>query len=111
LNVKDGDVFGVKGIDGNPISSEETDKVNFLTPSDFEVIAKGMNPVDVSSNSIYYPDKKYNWNGEGGGDFVYRKLSDTNAILNSAAIGSVSGLGADEVFTTIIKNFLNKYFV
>ena len=109
LELKNGDTFGLSGADNNPLSGIETDKVSFLTPSDFEVIAKGLNPVDALTDNVYYPDNKYNWSSEGGGDFMFRKLSDTNAILNSGAIHSVSGLGYDNVFTTIISNFLNRY--
>ena len=111
LDVKDGDLFGEKGIDGKPISGLETDKVSFLTPNDFQIIAKGINPAERSvGNEIHYPDSNYTWDGAGGSHFGYRKLSDTNAILNSAAIHSIAGLGVDSVFSTIVKNFLDKYF-
>ena len=110
LDLKDGDIFGLSGVDGRPISGVETDKVSFLTPRDFEIIAKGMNTSERPGFNIYYPDARFNWDGSGGGDFVFRKLSDTNAILNSAAIHSISGLGYDTVFTTIIRNFLDRYF-
>jgi len=110
LDLRDGDIFGLRGIDNRPISGVETDKISFLTPKNFEIIAKGMNPIVAPGFNVYYSDARFDWNGSGGGDFVFRELSDTNAILNSAAIHSVSGLGADTVFTTIIRNFLSRYY-
>ncbi|MPN06379.1 hypothetical protein SDC9_153635 [bioreactor metagenome] len=109
LNVKDGDIFGENGVDNNPISGCETDKKSIFTPNGFEIIAKGLNPADQTEENIYYPDTRYNWDGKGGSEFLYKKLSDTHAILNTAAIHSVSGLGHDKVFTAIVNNFLNKY--
>ena len=109
LNIKDGDLFGMSGVDGKPICGAETDKRSFLTPSGFELIAKGMNPKATPYENFNYPDARFNWNGEGGGDFLYKKLSEKHAILNSGSIQSVSGLGFDSVYTTIVRNFLKKY--
>lgn len=88
--VKKDDVFGKKGIDGLPISGDETDHINAFTPKNAVVVARGMNEHNL------------------GGDMVYIERG-AHGTLNTAAITSGSGLFADPVFTRIIENFMNKH--
>jgi N,N-dimethylformamidase len=105
-NVKNGDLFGMQGINELGISGAETDKAK--KNADIEIIAHGMN-CDTEETGKNYNSSDPKWNGDGGGDIIFKKLSDKNAILSFGSIQSPSGLGTDPVFTAIVKNFIRKY--
>ncbi len=105
-NVRDGDLFGIHGINELGISGAETDKVK--RSPDGEILAHGMN-CDSEGTGKNYDGTDTRWNGEGGGDILLKNLSDRNAILAAGSIQCASGLGTDKVFTTIIQNFIKKY--
>ncbi len=108
LNVKSGDLFGMKGIDGKPISGAETDKA-IPKRNHIEIIAHGMN-CKSASIGIIYDASDPRWDGSGGGDMTISYHSNGAAVLNTASIQSGAGLGMDPVFTGIIKNFVGRYF-
>ena len=89
-NVKQGDEFGKKGLDGRGISGDELDFINPFSPQDVVLLAKGIN------------------NNNNGGDFVIIE-NKQSAILSTSSIASGSGLGIDTVFTKMISNFMEKY--
>ncbi len=102
-NVKAGDLFGFNGINNLGICGDETDK-SYQSTS----IAKGMNSGTIEEN-IQYPDNKLKWDQAGGGDLCLKELTEKQGILATGSIQSGSGLGTDTIFTTIIKNFVEKY--
>ena len=89
-NVKEGDEFGKKGLDGRGISGDELDFINPFSPPNTVLLAKGIN------------------NNNQGGDFVIIE-NKQSAILSTGSIASGSGLGVDSVFTKMISNFMAKY--
>lgn len=107
INVSEGELFGLKGINNFPICGDEMDKVPFWMEYKVDVIAKGLNCKTPDGIENYKPDDP-KWNGDGGGDMTFREL-DGNAVLSTGSIYSGSGLGSDSVFTTVIKNFTEKY--
>ncbi len=107
LGVKNGDLFGLKGVNDKPISGAETDKITRYS-GEVETIAHGLNCENESQGTIYDGNRAI-WNGSGGGDFVLKHRSKTSAVLSTASIQSGSGLGYDRVFTGIIKNFIKRY--
>lgn len=102
-----GDLFGRKGINHYPICGDETDETDFFTPSDAKVIAKGLNPENGDRRSTYHNNPS--WQGEGGGEMVFRSISDEAGILATSSIHSGSGLGQDAVMDTVINNFIDRY--
>lgn len=106
-NVKNGDLFGINGVSGRPISGAETDKHSSAS-GNIEIIAHGLNCDNESQGAIYNSDKSI-WNGEGGADLLLKPLPNGNAVLSTGSIESGAGLGYDEVFTTIVKNFIERY--
>lgn len=88
--LKNGDLFGEKGIDGLPICGDETDRMNKLSPKNTVMLAKGTNKDNLGGEIVYIPR----------GEF---------ATLNTSAITSGSGLGTDKVFTTLIRNFMDTH--
>lgn len=85
--VKEGDIFGKKGIDGLPICGDETDKLNRFSPKNAVVLAKGTNLNNLGGEIVYFQRGKY-------------------GSLNTSAITSGAGLGIDPVFTKLISNFM-----
>ncbi len=106
-NVKNGDLFGVNGISQRPISGAETDKHSSASSS-IEIVAHGLNCDNESQGTIYNSDRSI-WNGEGGADLLLKTLPNGNAVLSTGSIESGAGLGYDEVFTAIVKNFIERY--
>lgn len=100
-NVKSGDLFGFYGIDENPLSGDETDKVVQYS-EDIVVLAKGLNCTD--KNPLDGLDD--NCMGNDGGDFIL-KTTPNYSVLSTGSIQSGSGLAIDTVFTTMIKNYIN----
>lgn len=100
-NVKQGDVFGLSGIDKLPISGDETDKIVKYT-NNITLLAKGLN---CSKNN---PIKGYDDNclNNAGADFII-KTNPNYSVLSTGSIQSGSGLGIDSVFTTMIDNFIH----
>jgi N,N-dimethylformamidase len=104
--IRNGDLFGMHGINELGISGAETDKAK--KSPDIEIIAHAMNCDSEEIGKNYDPNDP-RWNGDGGGDIILKKLSGVNAILSAGSIQCASGLGTDAVFTTIIKNFIQRY--
>lgn len=88
-SIKNGDEFGIHGIDGRGLSGDEMDKINFNTPENAVVLAKGTNP------------------NNGGADIVIIE-NKNNAILSFGSIACGSGFNKDKVFTQMVNNFMNK---
>ncbi|MBS1903595.1 MAG: hypothetical protein JSS75_07835 [Bacteroidetes bacterium] len=105
--VKNGDLFGVKGISNRPICGSETDMIGTFSGK-VERIARGINCASASQGSLYDGDDTV-WDGAGGGDFVLKYLPNSNAVLATASIESGAGLGVDPVFTKVIENFVKRY--
>jgi N,N-dimethylformamidase len=110
LNVKNGDLFGLHGINELPISGSETSKRSILSPSNVELIAIGLNADIRPAETTIWNPKDPIWNCDGGAEFVIREISKSNAVLSTSSIQSGSGLGVDTVFSGIITNFVNKYY-
>jgi N,N-dimethylformamidase len=108
LNVREGDLFGRRGINDYPICGDEMDKTPFWMEHEVDIIAKGLN--HKGNDREEYDGDNNKWDGSGGGDIVLREISKTNAVLSTGSIYSGSGLGNDEIFTGIIKNFIDKYY-
>jgi hypothetical protein len=85
--LRNGDIFGQRGIDGRGLSGDEMDKRTFASPAQTQVLARGLNP------------------SNGGGELVYIPGKD-QAVLACGSIACASGVGVDSVFTRIIINFL-----
>ncbi len=107
IEVPPGNLFGMAGIDGKPISGAETDKASERSDT-LEIIAHGMN-CDSESIGTIYDSNDPRWDGSGGGDMTILYLSNGAAVLNTASIQSGAGLGMDAVFTGIIKNFVKRH--
>lgn len=90
LNVKKGEFFGAKGIDGRGLSGDEMDKSMAGTPPDAQILAKGENP------------------NNGGGEIILIERNKV-ATLSCGSIACGSGLGVDTVFSKMIENFMDKY--
>jgi len=89
-NVKEGDEFGKKGLDGRGICGDELDFINPYSPQNVVLLSKGIN------------------NNNNGGDFVIIE-NKQSAILSTGSIASGSGLGVDSVFTRMVSNFMDRY--
>ena len=88
--VKNEEEFGKYGIDNRGLSGDEMDKINFNSPQNTVLLAKGTNP------------------DNGGGEITIIE-NKKNAILSFGSIACGSGLYKDKVFTQMIVNFMNKY--
>ncbi|MFC6997631.1 N,N-dimethylformamidase beta subunit family domain-containing protein [Rufibacter roseus] len=108
-SVKQGQIFGEAGVDGLPICGDETDKTTWGTPKNSTVLARGLNKTSAVSEMDVYAHTNPEWNGSGGGEVVFTKISEKQAILATGAIHSGAGLGHDKVFTHLIQNFMQKY--
>lgn len=99
--VKQGDIFGMKGVDHLPISGDETDKIVSYSDN-ITLLAKGLN---CSKNN---PVKGFDDNcmKNNGADFIL-KTNPNYSVLSTGSIQSGSGLGIDSVFTTMINNFIH----
>jgi N,N-dimethylformamidase len=106
--VKEGETFGATGLDGLPICGDETDKATWSTPANTMVLARGLNKADGEVGEIYTA-KDPAWNSKGGGEITLTEITKTCAILNTGSIQSGAGLGVDEVFTKVIRNFMQRY--
>ena len=107
ITVKQGQLFGERGINALPICGDETDKRS-LFADNTEVIAKGLNPKQSECAYDKY-DGSARWDGKGGGELTLTMKSETHAILNTGAIQSGAGLGNDPVFTQVIQNFVERF--
>lgn len=107
LDIKAGDLFGINGIDGKPISGGETDKAP-RKKHNVEIIARGMNCKSETIGGIYDANDEQ-WDGSGGGEMTVTHRSNGAAVLNTASIQSGAGLGADPIFTGIVKNFVKRF--
>jgi hypothetical protein len=105
-NIESGDLFGMTGMGGKPISGAETDKASAGDRT--EIIAHGMNCANESTGTIYDPHNPL-WNGSGGGDMTLTILPNGAGVLNTASIQSGAGLGIDPVFTKIVENFIERF--
>lgn len=106
LGVKNGQLFGKSGINVAGLSGNETDKITKRSAREWEILAKGQN---WSKEAGMWEENNAEWDGAGGGDMVFREFSKNNAVLSTGSIQSGSGLGTDEIFTGIIRNFGNQY--
>jgi hypothetical protein len=106
-NVHTGDLFGFRGIDDKPICGVETDKAH-NGRTNTEVIAHGMNCASKETG-ILYDSNDPRWDGSGGGDLMIEYLPNGAAMLNTSAISSGAGLGADPVFSGMVQNFLGRF--
>ncbi|MBK7505103.1 MAG: hypothetical protein IPI52_08570 [Bacteroidetes bacterium] len=88
--IKEGDEFGKKGLDGRGICGDELDFINPYSPQNVVLLSKGIN------------------NNNNGGDFVIIE-NKQSAILSTGSIASGSGLGVDSVFTKMVSNFMDRY--
>lgn len=102
-DVKNNDLFGIKGINEWGICGDETDK-----EYDAICIAKGVNTGTIGEG-INYPDPQHTWDSKGGGALCVKEHSLSHATLATGSIQSGSGLGTDNVFTTVVKNFTERY--
>lgn len=105
--VREGQLFGTKGINELPICGDETDKRSMFAENT-KVIAKGLNPSQCMAEYDKY-DGSSRWDGKGGGELTLAMKSDEHAILNTGAIQSGSGLGNDRIFTQVIRNFVERF--
>jgi hypothetical protein len=103
LNVEEGSVFGLNGINDLPISGNETDKIKTLT-TNMTVLAKGLNCMDINEN---YRSIDNNCGINSGADFVIIE-NEKNSILSTGSIESGAGLGIDSIFTGMIRNFITR---
>ncbi len=83
-------VFGERGLDGRGISGDETDKMMPYSPANTTLIAKGTNP-------------------EGGGGELVLIERGKYGTFSCGSIACAAGIGVDNVFTQLIKNFMEKY--
>lgn len=109
LKVKNGDLFGQKGMNDLALSGNETDKQGWRTPSDFVLLAKGKNPEFGRENELFWKGDDPYWDGKGGGEIVFRELKNGAGILSTGSIQSGSGMGYDAVMTGLLQNFCDKY--
>jgi N,N-dimethylformamidase len=107
LNVQEGELFGMTGIDGKPICGAETDKVT-RKKEPFEIIARGLNCESEAVGTSYSPNDS-RWDSSGGGEMTITYHENGSAVLNTASIQSGAGLGVDSLFTGIIKNFMKRF--
>jgi hypothetical protein len=109
LDVHAGQLFGEHGMTPYPICGDETDRATALSGLRSVVIARGLNRADaVEGPYTTWRRGDPAWDGAGGGEIAITELSPSHAVLATGAIHSASGLGADEVFTGVIRNFLGR---
>lgn len=109
LDVSDGDLFGHRGTTPLPICGDETDTPTRLSGLRAEVIARGLNRPDaVDGDFTLWHREHPDWDGSAGGTIAWTPLSDTHGVLATGAIHSSSGLGADAVFTGVVRNALRR---
>ncbi|QHL87298.1 hypothetical protein GU926_07575 [Nibribacter ruber] len=107
--VQAGQFFGEKGLDGLPLSGDETDTSTWSSPQNTIVLARGVNKAQASQETDIYEAADKNWNGAGGGEITFTPFSEQHAVLATGSIQSGAGLGIDKVFTQIIENFMQRY--
>ena len=103
LDVNNQTIFGLKGVNGLPISGSETDKMVSLK-SNMTLLAKGLNCTGQNNNYISIED---NCDNNSGADFIIIENKDYD-VLSTGSIESGAGLGKDKIFTGMIKNFIKK---
>jgi hypothetical protein len=110
LDVTSGEVFGRTGITPLPICGDETDEPTALSGLAAEVVASGLNRAGaVDGAYTVWREEDPAWDGAAGGTIALTPRSDHHAVLSTGAIHSASGLGADRVFTGLVRNFLRRY--
>ena len=108
--VADGDVFGGRGTTPLPICGDETDAPTWLTRRSAQVVARGLNRPDaVDGDYTLWQPRDPAWDGSAGGTIALTPLSGRHAVLATGAIHSASGLGADPVFSHVVRTFLDRY--
>ena len=110
LDLADGDLFGHHGTTPLPLCGDETDAPTWLTRASAQVIARGLNRPDAIDGpyTLWHP-RDPAWDGSAGGTIAWTPRSPTQAVLATGAIHSASGLGADPVFTHVVRRFLDRY--
>ena len=110
LGVADGDLFGLRGTTPLPICGDETDAPTALAGLAAEVVARGLNRARaVDGDYTLYQRGHPAWDGSAGGAIALTERSARHAVLATGAIHSASGLGADPVFSGVVRAFLNRY--
>ena len=72
------------------------------------VVARGLNRPDaVDGDDTLWQPRDSARDGSAGGTTALTPLSDRHAVLATGAIHSPSGLGADSVFTHVVRRFLS----
>lgn len=89
-SMKNQQIFGQQGIDNRGLSGDEMDKIIQGSNVETVLLAKGENP-------------------DGGGGEMVIIERDNSATFSCGSIACGSGLGKDEVFTKMIKNFMAKF--
>ena len=109
LGVAEGDLFGLEGTTPLPICGDETDAPTALSGLTAEVVACGMNRPDaVDGDFTLWQPRNPAWDGSAGGTIAWTPLSEGRGVLATGAIHSASGLGADRVFTGVVRNALGR---
>ena len=110
LDVADGDLFGQSGTTPLPICGDETDAPTWLTRGTAHVVARGLNRPDaIDGDYTLWQPRTPAWDGSAGGTIALTTLSTNQAVLATGAIHSPSGLGADPVFSHLVRRFLERY--
>lgn len=110
LDVSDGDLFGLEGTTPLPICGDETDAPTRVSARAAHVVARGLNRPDaIDGDYTLWQPRDPAWDGSAGGTIALTERSDRHAVLATGAIHSTSGLGADRVFTGLVRNFLDRY--
>ena len=110
LDLADGDLFGHHGTTPLPICGDETDAPTWLTRGTAEVVARGLNRPDaIDGDYTLWQPRTPAWDGSAGGAIALTTRSASQAVLATGAIHSPSGLGADPVFSHLVRRFLDRY--
>ncbi len=84
MSVYKGMTFGKEGIDHRGICGDEMDVVGPGSPPETQILARG----------------------QRGGDMVFIRRKNGGLTLSCGAISAGAGLGADSIFTGVIRNFV-----
>ncbi len=110
LDLADGDLFGQSGTTPLPLCGDETDAPTWLTRGSAEVVARGLNRSDaIDGDYTLWQPRDPAWDGSAGGTIALTTRSPRQAVLATGAIHSPSGLGADAVFSHLVRRFLERY--
>jgi N,N-dimethylformamidase len=92
--LKDGDIFGEKGLHGRcsgGASGHETDKMSAGSPRNCRLLAKGLNPDD------------------GGAEIVYHETDSGGAVFSVGSISYPCSLPVDEKISKITGNVIERF--